>query len=53
MFDASASLPGPKDPSLLWNDGYLDGMTASEWVQWGKALSWLYGSNGKVNRNGS
>lgn len=28
---------------------YLDGMTASEWVQWGKSLQWLY--SGKVNRN--
>lgn len=27
---------------------YLDGMTASEWVQWSKTLNWLYGE--QVNR---
>jgi hypothetical protein len=27
---------------------YMDGMTASEWVQWGKTLNWLLVE--KVNR---
>ena len=25
-----------------WKNGYLDGMTAKEWVEWAKKLNWLF-----------
>lgn len=28
-----------------FRDDYLDGMTASEWIQWAKILNWLYGQS--------
>lgn len=27
-----------------WRDEYLDGMSAQEWCEWGRALQWLYGN---------